>query len=193
MSNRERIELEEPIWQRQTDEPPKAFERFIAYRDAKRTLQIPEFVKAFPHLLKKSNTGDKLNYSSVRIEAFIYSWKERRASFLAHIDSIRVEQREEEIRKMEIRHSASSELAQKVLTLPVRKLGERLSAAEGNQFLNDLPMDELIKIVQKNLSLLPTIQDQERKSRGEPTQIHKSNTDITSAGEAIKVILPTGD
>jgi len=156
--------LHEPIWERQDRESGRAFEAFTTYRDLGLTRTIRAAAEAQGITLRLGNRF-----------ATRWRWAERA---LAH-DRMRDQAKDEAARKKAAelgeKHAriASQHLAS--LLAPVAELGKRLSPqgnAEGKKLdLSKLTDADLLRMVQRNGTVVRSLAELERLSNGLPNTI----------------------
>lgn len=173
------LKSEVPLWERQQGESDKCFDYFCLYRDMgpSRSLQ------------KVANAANKQLITMAQ-HSTQWNWKERTKAWTDWKDKERRETIIREVKEMAKRHYEESMMLQRCLILPAEALLKRMkgtSAAKIKDF-NGIKLELLFDKVVKAAHEFSSIVDIERKSRGEPNDIVKS--DFTSGGEPVKIILP---
>lgn len=166
-------------WERQPGEGVKAFEKFCCYRDLGRNRTLRQVAK---------ERGKAL--ITIEIYSQQWHWVERCNLWDDECDRRKQAAYLREIEEMAKRHARQSIGFQSVLIKPVEAYLQRLKNDPQGKLkdFDGIATDKLFDKVIKAAQVFSDIIGIERKSRGEPNEITKQ--DITSGGQAIKVILP---
>ncbi len=173
-------ENEKHPWDRLPHEHINAYEAFCFYRDLGPKRSYQEVAKRF-----------NKSYDWVKKKAAKFDWKKRTEAYIEHLNNIQIELEKEEIKKMAEKHIRLSQMYQQALLKPViafiKRLSKEMDPLGENADFGNLTIDKLYDKVVLGAQVLPKIIDIERKSRGEPINIEKSDVNST---EQIRVILP---
>lgn len=174
------IKNETPLWERQPGESDKCFDYFCIYRDMgpSRSLQ------------KVADAANKQLITMAQ-HSTQWNWKERTKAWTDLKDKERREATINEVHEMAKRHVQESMMLQRVLVLPAEAILNRMKDPKKHPTIKDFNGLNLEKLFDKAVNaamVFNKLIDVERKSRGEPNDIVKS--DFTSGGEPIKIILP---
>lgn len=161
------------LWDRQPGETRVAFSVFCAYRDA-----APGY-RSMEHVRKA--TG-KFSAHYIYTLSSKHKWAMRITAWEAHLDKKRQEAKLKEIEDMARRHSQHAQAVETALLIPVDKFINKYR--QDPTAFDNMTVGDLLALVYQSADRFPKIVDTERKSRGVPTDITK--TDITSDGQKIE-------
>ncbi len=166
-------------YERMEGESQKAFEAFCRYRDMGRERTARKVAQEF------GKSDAYMNQLSQ-----VWHWIERSKAWIDELDKRRREATLKEIQEMAKRHTQQAMIHQKILMLPGEAIIKRINK-DGTGKIRDfegLTIGQLYDKAANAAFIHGKVVDIERKSRGEPTEINKS--DLTSGGNPIRVILP---
>lgn len=177
MSNKEYTDTS-GIWERQKGEGDKAYEYFTVYRDLGASRSLRKVAKLVGIATK-----------SIHNHSIKWKWRERVKAWYDELDRIRRDVIVKEVQEMTKRHAQQSMMLQRVLIVPTEAIIEKLKMQTPDvQEFKNLPIDKLFDKVLDSARVISQVVDIERKSRGEPSEILK--TDVTGSAQQIKIILP---
>lgn len=165
------LRMESNPWDKQPEENDKAFEMFSAYKEM--------------HGRQLSKTAVLFNLSPASIYKYsvMFNWKERAHEWDLYLDKKKQEAKLKAIEEMIERHSQHSMAAENAIMVPVKAFLQKIRT---DQSINNMDVEKLYNLVLQASDRLPKLVDIERKSRGVPTEINRSNLDVTTKGESIR-------
>lgn len=165
-----------PLWERQPVETQKAYAAFLAYlqlTDSERTMKAAALV-----------LGKTPGYvNCLKDWASRWSWRKRLDAWLGHRDAeilaAKLEGNKREAIEMGPRQADEAKAIARALLEPARILLAKLQAGgDYTKKLKDMPVDQLLAIVQKCGNVWPHLMKAERLARGEPTEHIRGEIDI---------------
>lgn len=165
------LRLESNPWDKLPEESDKVFAMFTAYKD----MQGRQLSKTA--VLFGMSPANVYNYSQK------FNWKERVHEWDLFLDKKKQEAKLKAIEEMIERHSQHSMAAENAIMVPVKAFLQKI---RNDQTINNMDVEKLYNLVLQASDRLPKLVDIERKSRGVPTEINRSNLDLTTNGEAIR-------
>lgn len=189
------FELKSPEWERQLQETSAAWEAFKFYRDMRINRNLSDVARHFA----KSPEHFKSKYSVMMSWSFKWKWAERIRLYQTMLDAIYLEETKLKVKEMATRHAEFAENTLNALFTPIqaynkkfKTITERAQLAklkdpnyiDPDDDIDEMKLSQLLNLVFRSAPLLPITADMERKSRGEATEISK--TDVTTNGESIR-------
>lgn len=178
MSKREPEQLIEtkPLWERQPVETEKAYGAFLAYlnlADGDRTMKAAVLALGRPpgYLYCLKDWASR------------WCWRKRLDAWLGHRDAeilaAKLEGNKREAIEMGPRQADEAKAIARALLEPARILLAKLQAGgDYTKKLRNMPVDELLSIVQRCGQVWPHLMKAERLARGEPTEHIRGEIDI---------------
>ena len=159
------------LWERQQGETSKAFGAFTAYRD------MPASERSLSKVAQmlSISRGTLLRWSAR------FSWVSRVEAWDDEQDRHKRAAQTKAIESMAERHAATAQLALQAVSTPISVYLRRLRAMqqrpeddpERMDFeLQTMDVDALFRLMFRAAGVMPQLVDMERKSRGQPTDVH---------------------
>jgi len=164
----EEIKGEAEVWERQPDEPLKAFRMFQFYRDSDRRRIVSK------EMLQKFKCSEHL----ARYYASVYSWRERARCYDNYLDKIRQRAMAKKIAEAAERHAEEAVKAQEVLMQPIIEFLRKIQ--DGENDFRDMTPKQLFRFVTDAVDKLHKVVEIERKALG--ADVNKTEVDIKSNG-----------
>jgi phage antirepressor YoqD-like protein len=178
MTAEELKSTEAELWERQPEESAIAFKYFREY------LETPKRRIYDGELAKKLKIGQyKLNYY-----ARTHKWTERARAWDNYLVRKKNEATIRAVEEMAERHAKHAMAVETALMFPIMEFVNAIRSIDRND-IKLMKAKELYKFVIDASEKLPKIIDIERKSRGVPNDISKTDIDLTSDGEPIKPMI----
>lgn len=171
----ELIKEETEVWERQPDEPIKAFKMFQFYRD------LPDR-KLFDGRIKKHF---KCSNSLIGYYSSVYQWRERARCYDNHLDRIKQKAMAQKIEEMATRHAEEAVMAQKSLMYPIYEFLSKIDTEDND--IKPMTAKELFRIVIDAVDKLQKVIEVERKALG--ADINKTELDIKSDGKSVVPVI----
>lgn len=160
------VDTAEQPWERMPDETDKAWDAFVAYREAgaSRTMS-----------LVAEQTG--YNVSTVGSWSRDNLWGIRAARYDAWLDDVYRRELAEQTRTMARRHTELAQKTLEVLAKPLQHLLEK-NPEELTEELSAKDIVTLFKLAQQSARTLPQVMGAERLSVGLPTELTANHTEV---------------
>jgi predicted nucleic acid-binding protein len=164
------------VWERRKGEPPQAFHAFVHYRDLGLERSLDKAWRVHQGICRKALAGSKAATSEAPGSwgrwCRQYGWRSRCEAFDEHMDRQAAKAYEAKILKRREEHAEQLALVRSALVLPAATVAELL-AKRDPQFLTQLrtmSAEDLLHILAKSSSALPSIVTAERLVLGEATE-----------------------
>jgi hypothetical protein len=168
-------------WERQVGESILQYQKFCIFRDLGPARTVTGILSKTNHTTLRS-----LQDVSVR-----FKWRHRAAAWDEHLNTIKIKAQINEIVEMSKRHAANSFAVETALMEPVRAFLRKIQNGEAARYFDSKPAGVLLNFIIKASDKLPKIIDTERKSRGEPTEITRSEELVENKSVIVHVVLPS--
>lgn len=190
------FELTSPEWERQVQETSMAWEAFKYYRDMPINRNLSEVARFFTGYDEDKFKG---KYATIQAWSFKWKWSDRIRLYQSMLDAIYLEETKLKVKEMASRHAEFAENTLDALITPIKAYHKKYKAIndrykiarlsdpnfiDPDDDIDEMKLSQLFNLVLRSAPLLPITADMERKSRGEATEI--SRTDVTSNGESIR-------
>lgn len=150
-------------WERQPNEPPRAFAHFQLYRD-----QDPKHRSVNRLLSEMADEGGKAAYvSTIRAWSARWKWVDRCGAWDDEQDRVRREKALDELIRMAQLHARVASAQVNVLARPAAELIRRIR--ENEDILGELSVQQLWSMVVGASRAMPGMMQVERFARAEPT------------------------
>lgn len=152
--------MAENIWDRQPNEPERAWAAFVMFRDA----GVGRTVSAVVNALHRGHGA------CIEGWAKKYNWRARTHAYDRHLDQVAQREAAKARRDMVRRHATMANNALDALSAPLIELAERLKGPLPED-LKALSTPQLLSLVTKSASAMRDLVGVERTSRGVPAEI----------------------